>query len=64
MKNNIKPLITPELIKWAKENNKRIIVNEDGINYEELGEPINYSNIICYSIIILGVLGLIFQFLR
>ena len=61
---NIKPLITPELIKWAKENNKRIIVNEDGINYEELGEPINYSNIICYSIIILGVLGLIFQFLR
>jgi len=64
MKNNIKPLITPELIKWAKENNKRIIVNEDGIDYEELGEPINYSNIICYSIIILGVLGLIFQFLR
>ena len=64
MKNQIKPLITPELIQWAKENNKRIIVNEDGINYEELGEPINYSDIICYSIIILGVLGLIFQFLR
>lgn len=64
MKNQIKPLITPELVKWAKENNKRIIVNEDGVDFEDLGEPINYSDLICWTIIALGVLGLIFQFLR
>jgi len=64
MKNQIKPLISAEVVEWAKANNKRIIVNEDGINYEDMGKPINWSNIICYSILILGTIGLIFQLCR
>jgi len=56
--------IPQEIIDSAKANNQRIIVNEDGINLEDMGQPVNWSNIICYSILILGILGLIFQLSR
>ena len=56
--------IPQEIIDWAKANNQRIVVNENGIEFEDMGKPVNWSNIICYSIIILGILGLIFQLCR
>ena len=56
--------IPQEVIDWAKANNQRIVVNENGIEFEDMGKPVNWSNIICYSIIILGILGLIFQLCR
>jgi hypothetical protein len=59
-----KQLIPQEIIQWARENNQRIVVNEDGITFEDMGKPINWSNIICYSILVLGILGLIFQMTR
>lgn len=56
--------IPQEIIDWARANNQRIVVNENGIEFEDMGKPINWSNIICYSIIIMGILGLIFQLSR
>jgi hypothetical protein len=65
IKNQMKKQHIPqEIIDSAKANNQRIIVNENGIEFEDIGQPLNWSNIICYSIIILAVLGLIFQLSR
>lgn len=56
--------IPQDLLDWAKENNHRIIVNEDGIDFEDMGQPINWSNIICWTIIGVTFLSLIFQLSR
>jgi len=56
--------IPQEIIDLAKANNQRIVVNENGIEFEDMGKPVNWSNIICYSIIIMGIIGLIFQLSR
>lgn len=43
----------------AKERNQRIIVNEDGVQFEDIGEPINWWKYICIGVVIGSLTALI-----
>jgi hypothetical protein len=59
--NEMKPNV--QLQEWCRKHNKRIVVNEEGVSYEDY-PSINWSDRICYSILIVMTICLIFQILR
>ena len=50
------------MIEYAKKRNKKIVIKDGEIYLEDI-KDVNWSDIVCWTIISLGTLGLLLQFI-